>query len=369
MRVLITGARGFIGRNLCATLVRNPEFQVLPFDLEDDPSHLQGLLLEADVLVHLAGVNRPPRIEDFQSGNADFTQYLLRLLEEAGRPIPVLLSSSTQAAQDNPYGLSKRQAEEAVFEYGERTGVPVHVYRLPNVFGKWCRPQYNSAVATFCHNIARGLEIQVNDPAAPLRLVYIDDVVTEFLRGLDGSPSRDGRFCAVPTTHETTVGSVVELLRGFQRSRADLSLPLFSDPLQKKLFATYLSYLPEDGFAYPLTMHEDARGSFTEFLRTADRGQVSVNVSRPGITKGNHWHHTKHEKFLVVSGTAAIRFRKVGETQVISYEVAGDRLTVVDIPPGFTHSITNTGDQDLVTVMWVSEPFDPTRPDTWFEEV
>lgn len=369
MRVLITGANGFVGRNLVATLKRREGLELRGFDLEDPAGALEEGVLWADAIVHLAGVNRPKSPEEFQAGNAELTAHLVSLLRAAGKAIPFLLASSTQAALDNPYGKSKRQAEDCVFAYGQETGAPVHVFRFPNVFGKWCRPNYNSAVATFCHAIARDQPITLNDPAAPLTLVYIDDVVGALVEALEGRGQREGAFSVVPVTHTTTVGEVAELLRGFRAGRAELSLPLLSDGFQKKLFATYLSYLPEDGFGYPLDMHCDARGSFTEFLRTPERGQVSVNISKPGITKGNHWHHTKHEKFLVVSGRAAIRLRKVGSSEVLAYDVSGERLVVVDIPPGYTHNISNIGDGDLVTVMWVSESFDPDRPDTWYEEV
>lgn len=369
MRVLITGSGGFVGRNLVATLSRRGGYELRGFDVEDQPESLTELVGWAEAIVHLAGVNRPQQVEEFQTGNAGFTAQLVELAEATGRAIPLVLSSSTQAALDNPYGKSKGQVEELVYAYGQRTGAPVHVFRLPNVFGKWCRPHYNSAVATFCHCIARDMPISINDPAASLTLVYIDDVVAAIEAALMGQVQLDGGFCQVPVVHRTTVGEVADLLKGFRASRGDLSLPELVDGFQKKLFATYLSYLPEGGFSYPLMMHCDARGSFTEFLRTPERGQVSVNISRPGITKGNHWHHTKHEKFLVVSGCAAIRFRKIGSDDVLTYEVSGERLEVVDIPPGYTHNITNIGEGDLVTVMWVNEAYDPNRPDTWFEEV
>ena len=368
--LLITGARGFIGQSLIET-IRSTRSDILPlpFDLADPPETLTEYIARADAVIHLAGVNRPQDVADFVAVNADWSKMLLEMLEAAGRAtqksIPLILSSSTQATLSNPYGESKRAAEEAVFAYGKRTGADVFVYRFPNVFGKWSRPNYNSAVATFCHNIARGLPITVNDPAAPLTLVYIDDVVAEILAALDGKPNRVGEFCEVPVSYHTTVGAVAETFRGFARSREERSIPELSDDLTRKLYATYLSFLPTDGFSYALDMHADARGSFTEFLRTPDRGQVSVNVSKPGIVKGNHWHHTKVEKFLVVSGRGVIRFRAVGGTEVVSYPVSGDRLEVVDIPAGYTHNIENTGDTDLVTVMWASEPFDPAKPDTF----
>ena len=280
------------------------------------------------------------------------------------------MSSSVQAELDNPYGVSKRQAEEAVQQYAAKTGAAVAIYRLPNVFGKGCRPNYNSAVATFCHNIAHALPITVNDPKVALKLVYIDDVVEEFLRVLAAGPTRHGAFCAVPTVHAVSLGEIVDLLYSFRQSRTDLQVPNQADPFTRKLYATYLSYLPTDQFSYPLKMNVDARGSFTEFLKTKERGQVSVNISKPKITKGNHWHHTKNEKFLVVSGRGIIRFRRVGSAEsgagsgIVEYPVSGEKLVVVDIPPGYTHNIENTGDTDLVTVMWANEPFNPQKPDT-----
>ena len=367
--ILITGSEGFVGKNLQLTLSRQGETEVLGFDQGDSAETLATRALQADAIVHLAGVNRPERAEDFQTGNADLTATLTKILREAGRTTPILISSSTQAAQDNPYGLSKRAAEALVFAYGEATGASVCVYRLPNVFGKWCRPNYNSAVATFCHNIARDLPIKINDPSAPLKLVYIDDLMEEFLRALDGHPTREGAYCVPAVVHETTVGEVADLIASFKVGRSSLACPDMGDPLSLKLYSTYLSSLPEDCFGYPLTMHSDHRGSFTEFLRTPERGQVSVNISRPGITKGNHWHHTKNEKFLVVSGRGVIRFRKIGTDRVLEYPVSGEKLEVVDIPPGYTHNITNLAETDMVTLMWVNEPYNPAKPDTWFEEV
>jgi UDP-2-acetamido-2,6-beta-L-arabino-hexul-4-ose reductase len=367
--VLVTGSEGFVGRNLCATLARLEGVTLLRFDLQDTPEDLDRALGQADVIFHLAGINRPLDPKEFEAGNAGFTARICGRLAALGRAPKLVLSSSVQAALDNPYGASKRQAEDQVRDYAARTGAEAAIYRLPNVFGKGCRPNYNSAVATFCHNIARGLEIKVNDPDAEMKLVYIDDVVDEFMRMLSGSPTRQGVFCVVPVVHEVKLGQVVELLYSFRRSRADLQVPDQADGFAKKLYATYLSYLPPDQFSYPLKMNVDARGSFTEFIRAAGRGQVSINISRPGIIKGNHWHHTKNEKFLVVSGRGVIRFRKVGDPAVLEYFVSGEKLEAVDIPPGYTHNIENLGGADMVTVMWASEPFDPARPDTCFETV
>jgi len=367
--ILVTGSAGFVGKNLVATLRLRDDIALTTIDIEDDRSVLSAALLQADFVFHLAGVNRPQHNDEFHTGNTGLTEEIVEALQKQGRSVPILLCSSTQAAQDNPYGVSKRQAEEAVFAYGEASGANVYVYRLPNLFGKWCRPNYNSAVATFCHNIANDLPIQINDPNVSMTLAYIDDVVAAFLQAFDGqATTRDG-YVVIEPVHTIKLGEIAELLHSFKASRKDLSLPDFSNPFTKKLYSTYLSYLPPDGFSYLLKMNVDDRGSFTEFIRTPDRGQVSVNISKPGITKGNHWHHTKNEKFLVVSGQGVIRFRKIGSDEIIEYKVSGDKLEVVDIPTGYTHNITNTGDSDMVTVMWVNEVFDPDHPDTYFESV
>lgn len=380
MNILITGAKGFIGRNLVATLnnIRDGkdatrtltrELNILEYDLDTDPALLQEYCAKADFVFHLAGVNRPKEESEFMAGNFGFTSLLLEELKQAGNTCPILLSSSIQAQLDNPYGKSKLAGEELLRQYGRETGSSVLIYRFPNVFGKWCRPNYNSAVATFCHNIARDLPITVSDRSTRLTLVYIDDVVDQLLLALEGKEHREGNFCVVPTTHAVTLGEIVDLLHSFRESRKTLSVADQGDAFTKKLYATYLSYLPEDGFSYPLTTHSDHRGSFTEIIRTAHNGQFSVNISKPGITKGNHWHHTKNEKFLVVSGQGVIRFRAIDSGKVIEYPVSGDKLEVVDIPTGYTHSIVNTGDTDLVTFMWANECFDPEKPDTYFLEV
>jgi UDP-2-acetamido-2,6-beta-L-arabino-hexul-4-ose reductase len=367
--VLITGSNGFVGKNLSVTLAQRPDIKITGFDVADDPATLSTLVAEADFIFHLAGVNRPQSPEEFTTGNTGLTETIIALLQSQGRPTPFLLSSSTQALQDNPYGISKRDAEEVVFAYGRQSGAPVFVYRLPNVFGKWCRPNYNSAVATFCHNIAHDLPIQINDPNVLMTLVYIDDVVDSFLAALDGQPIIEGQYCVVDPVHTIKLGAIVELLHSFKSSRSDRNIPDMADPFTKKLYATYLSYLPVDQFSYPLKMNIDERGSFTEFIKTVDRGQVSVNIAKPGITKGNHWHHSKNEKFLVVSGKGVIRFRRIGSDEIIEYVVSGEKLEVVDIPTGYTHNISNTGEADMVTVMWCNEMLDPQRPDTFFEPV
>ena len=368
MKVLITGAKGFVGKNLTATIdaMKEKELEMLPYDIDTDPALLPVYTAECDFVVHLAGVNRPENTDDFMKGNFGFTSELLQNLIAAGNKAPILITSSIQAALDNPYGRSKKAGEDLLFDYGRENGVPVYVYRMPNVFGKWCRPNYNSAVATFCHNIARNLPITVSDPAHEMQLVYVDDVVAEILRAIEGNPCRDGAFCRIHPVHTATLGHITELLYGFRASRDDLSVPELRDPFVKALHATYLSYLPEGDFSYPLKMNRDQRGSFTEILRTAASGQFSVNISKPGITKGNHWHHTKNEKFLVVAGQGVIRFRRIDSETVTEYRVSGDALQVVDIPPGYTHNIENLGDTDMVTFMWCNECFDSEKPDTYF---
>lgn len=371
MKVLVTGAKGFIGKNLIAWLERRGDVEILSFDVETPKELLEEYCKECDFVYNLAGVNRPEHVEEFMEGNFGFATTLTETLKKHGNVCPVMNSSSIQAALDNPYGKSKKAGEDMMLAYGRETGAPIYIYRFPNVFGKWCRPNYNSAVATFCHNIAHGLPIQVNDRSTRMSLVYIDDVVEELLSTLNGHPHVDGDgYCFVPVVHEATLGEIVDLLYGFRESRKNLMIPDMTEGgFEKKLYSTYLSYLPKDEFSYPLTMHEDVRGSFTEILRSADRGQVSVNISKPGITKGNHWHHTKNEKFLVVSGSGLIRFRRYGSDEIIEYHVSGDKLEVVDIPTGYTHSIINEGDTDLVTLMWCNECFDPDKPDTMTEAV
>ncbi len=365
MRIMITGAGGFMGRNLSETLREGrPEDELALMDLGTPREALEAAAAEADFVFHLAGVNRPEDPDDFMRGNGDFTLELTALLERGKKP-PVVLASSIQAALDNPYGASKRAAEGAVAAYARRCGTRAYLYRLPNVFGKWSRPNYNSVVATFCHNIARGLPITVNDPAAQVPLVYIDDVAAEFMRALEGVslPDAEGRYAVTPE-YRITVGELAATLGRFRDMRDRLECPDQSDPLTAKLYATYLSFLPPEDFARPTVAHADARGSFTELLHLGGHGQVSVNVSRPHITKGEHWHHTKHEKFVVLSGEGVIRFRKPGDATVISYRVSGGAPQVVDIPPGYTHNIENTGDTDMITLMWANECFDPARPDT-----
>jgi len=371
MKVLVTGAEGFIGKNLIAELKRREDVEVLPFDVETPPEFLDKYCAECDFVYNLAGINRPENVEEFMEGNFGFATTLVDSLKKAGNICPVMNSSSIQAALENPYGKSKKAGEDMLFAYGKEVGAEVYIYRFPNVFGKWCRPNYNSAVATFCHNIANDLPIQVNDRSTLMHLVYIDDVVEELLQALDRHPhvNFDG-YCYVPTVYDVTLGEIVNLLYSFKESRRNLMVPDMTEGgFEKKLYSTYISYLPTDGFAYPLKMNVDERGSFTEILKSTDRGQVSINITKPGIAKGNHWHHTKNEKFVVVSGKGLIRFRKIGSDEIIEYHVSGNKLEVVDIPTGYTHSIINEGDTDMVTLMWCNECFNPGKPDTIYEAV
>lgn len=369
MKVLVTGAQGFIGRNLIASLHYMDDIEVLAYDLDSSEEELEKYTKEADFVFHLAGINRPKDESEFKKGNADLTQKLLDRLVKNNNPAPVLVTSSIQAERDNAYGQSKKLAEDYIFDYGKKNNVQVYVYRLSNVFGKWSRPNYNTVIATFCHNIARGLPIQVNDENTVIDLMYIDDVVDEFIRAMKGDGNQAGEYYKVPVSYPRTLGEIVDLLEAFKASRQNRIIPNLADEFTNKLYAAYLNFLPEDQFSYPLIMHEDHRGSFTEFVKSPYAGQVSINVSKPGITKGDHWHHTKNEKFLVVSGTGIVKFRKLDSEEIIEYAVSGDKLEVVDIPTGYTHSIVNTGETDLVTVMWVNEMFDPNNPDTYPLEV
>lgn len=398
MKILITGAKGFVGKNLVASLenirdgkdrvhkikgLENPaELMICQYDIDSSPEELDAYCKDADFVYNLAGVNRPKDQKEFMEGNFGFASTLLDTLKKCGNKAPVMLSSSIQASLEgrfagSEYGKSKLAGEKLFLKYSEETGAKVLIYRFPNLFGKWCRPNYNSAVATFSNNIANDLPITVNDRNTELELLYIEDLVEEMLLALNGEEHRDERgYCYCPVTFKVTLGQIVDLLYSFKDSRNDLSVPDMSDGFTKRLYANYLSYLPGDKFAYKLKMNRDDRGSFTELLRTADRGQVSVNISKPGITKGQHWHHTKNEKFIVVSGHGLIQLRKIGRDEegnpypVIDYEVNGEELTVVDMIPGYTHNIINLSDsEDLVTVMWANEPFDPLHPDTYGEPV
>lgn len=369
MKILVTGANGFVGRNFIAELNNRGYKDIYKFDIDTDKILLDEFARNCEFVFHLAGVNRPNDEKEFMEGNFGFTSELLELLKKHNNKSPILITSSIQAERDNPYGNSKRAGEELLFNYSRETGAKTLVYRLPNLFGKWSKPNYNTVVATYCHNIARGLDIQINNAEAELTLCYIDDVLDEFIRALEGNETRNGDYCCVPVTHNIKLGDLADRIRSFKENRKDLSIPNMEDSLTKKLYSTFLSFLPEDEFSYDLKMNCDNRGSFTEFIRTPERGQVSVNVAKSGITKGNHWHHTKNEKFLVVSGTGLIRFRNIGSDEIIEYKVSGEKLQVVDIPTGYTHSIVNIGDTDMVTVMWANEAFNPEKPDTYFLEV
>ena len=397
MNILITGAKGFVGRNLAENLknIRDGKNRgtglsigdIFEYDLDTDPGLLPEYCRRADFVFHLAGVNRPKDPAEFMAGNFGFTSTLLDTLRACGSRCPVMLSSSIQASligrYDTEYGRSKRSGEELFFAYGRDTGTEMLVYRFPNLFGKWCRPNYNSVVATFCHNIANNLPIQVNDPSTELELLYIDDLVDEMLRALAGTPNRcdydgltpipgeTGRYCYAPVTHKVTLGQIAELLRTFSAQPRTLVMPQIPEnSFEKKLYSTYLSYLPREKVAFPLKMNEDARGSFTELLKTVDCGQFSVNISKPGITKGQHWHNSKWEFFIVVAGSALIQQRKIGTDEVLEFRVSGDKIEAVHMLPGYTHNIINLSQtENLVTVMWANEPFDPEKPDTFFEKV
>ncbi len=399
MKILITGAKGFVGKNLCAALRNVQEgkdrtrgidsnIEIFEFDIDTDQKLLDIYCEEADFVFNLAGVNRPQNQEEFMAGNFGFASTLLDTLKKYNNTCPVMLSSSLQATligryAEGDYGKSKKAGEDLFFKYSEETGAKVFVYRFPNLFGKWCRPNYNSAVATFCNNIANDLPIQVNDRAIELTLLYIDDLVDEMFAilrdmphrcefdGLDEVAKADGKFCYCPITHKVTLGEIVDLLQKFKNQPSTLLMPEIPyNSFAKKLYSTYLSYLPKEKVSFPLKMNVDSRGSFTELIKSEKCGQVSVNISKPGITKGQHWHNTKWEFFIVVSGKGLIQQRKIGTDEVLNFEVSGEKIEAVHMLPGYTHNIINLSDtEDLVTVMWANEQFDPDKPDTFFLEV
>lgn len=386
--ILITGAKGFVGKNLVENLknIRDGkdrvhkfpnDLEILEYDIDNTEIELEEFCKKADFVFNLAGVNRPKDNSEFMKGNFGFGEKLLTLLKKYKNNCSVMLSSSIQATLEgryagSEYGKSKLVGEELFKDYGKETGARVLIYRFPNLFGKWCRPNYNSAVATFCNNIANNLPIQVNDRNTELDLVYIDDLIEELLRAVNGNETKDEKgYCYVPEVYHVTLGEIVDFLYEFKESRKNLFIPNMTEgSFSKKLYSTYLSYLDSKDFSYSLKMNEDNRGSFTEIVKSIDRGQVSINISKPGITKGQHWHNTKNEKFLVVAGEGIIQLRKIGTDEIVEYRVNGKEMTVVDMIPGYTHNIINTSKtENLVTVMWCNECFNPEKPDTYFEEV
>ena len=388
MKILITGAKGFVGKNLLENLknIRDgkdrvhklpSDLEILEYDIDNTEIELEEFCKKADFVFNLAGVNRSKDNSEFMKGNFGFGEKFLNLLKKYKNNCPVMLSSSVQATLEgryagSEYGKSKLAGEELFKDCGKETGARVLIYRFPNLFGKWCRPNYNSAVATFCNNIANNLPIQVNDRNTELDLVYIDNLIEELLRAVNGNETKDEKgYCYVPEVHHVTLGEIVDLLYGFKESRKNLFIPnMIEGSFSKKLYSTYLSYLDPKDFSYSLKMNEDNRGSFTEIVKSLDRGQVSINISKPGITKGQHWHNTKNEKFLVVAGEGIIQLRKIGTDEIVEYKVSGKEMTVVDMIPGYTHNIVNTSKaENLVTVMWCNECFNPEKPDTYFEEV
>jgi UDP-2-acetamido-2,6-beta-L-arabino-hexul-4-ose reductase len=371
MKVLITGANGFVGKNLQLHLAERKDVQVVYFTRNDDVTQLPAFMQGVDFVFHLAGVNRPQDPQEFTIGNVDLTQTLCQAVHAeavaTGKKVPVVYASSTQAGQDNPYGTSKRGAEDALLAVGRSHEVPVHIFRLPNVFGKWCKPNYNSAVATFCHNIARGLPIRVNDPAAAVTLVYVDDVIERFVQLMDGANAAVGPdgFAAVAPQYTTTVGELARLIQAFKDSRSSLMTERVGTGLVRALYATYVSYLPVELFAYPVQQHADPRGVFVEMLKTPDAGQFSFFTAHPGITRGGHYHHTKTEKFLVIKGQARFKFRHMQTDQAHELITDGSKAEIVETVPGWTHDITNIGTEEMIVMLWANEVFDRARPDTF----
>lgn len=369
MKILVTGANGFVGKNLIAELMNRGYQNILKVTRETGAAELESYTKECEFVFHLAGVNRPKDQQEFIEGNVEFTSQLVALLRKQQNHAPILFASSIQAERDNAYGRSKKAAEELLVSYSEETETSVFIYRLPNLFGKWCKPNYNSVVATFCHNIARNIPVQVYEPTAELTLAYIDDVIAEFLRALQGEETRIGSFCYIPSTYTVALKGIVDKLYSFRNSRKSLIMPSLEQGFDKALYSTFLSYLEEDNFSYKLKKNIDNRGWLAEFIKSQSLGQIFISKTKPGITRGNHWHHTKVEKFLVIQGEAVIRFRKIGSSHIIEYKVSGEVPEVVDIPAGYTHSIENTGTDDVITLFWACEIFDAKKPDTYFVEV
>lgn len=370
MNILVTGASGFLGKNLIYQLHNLGYKNIFEYDKDINIEFLDQYCEKCDFVFNLAGVNRPEKTDEFAKGNTDFTSYLLSKLKDKKNTCPVVFSSSIQANLDNEYGKSKRDAEEILIKYSKETGAKIYIYRFPNIFGKWCRPNYNSVVATFCYNIARNLDIKINDTNKDLKLVYIDDVVRDIISKIEDQEKRKDKFYyEIQEVYNVKLGKLAELIMSFKDSRNNITGPNGKDAFESKLYATYLSYLDENNFSYCLDKHEDQRGSFTEFLKTSDNQQVSINIAKPGVVRGNHWHNTKNEKFLIIKGQGIIRFRKVFESEIFEYRVSGDEFRVLDIPPGYVHNIENIGEEDLITIMWASELFDKNNPDTYYAEV
>ncbi|MBE6624252.1 MAG: SDR family oxidoreductase [Ruminococcaceae bacterium] len=392
MNILVTGAKGFVGKNLVASLYNIKDGKdktnshlyidnIFECDIDTSFELLDKYCRDANFVFNLAGINRPKDQNEFMQGNFEFAKMLLDLLKKHENKCPVMLSSSIQATLEgrfanSEYGKSKKAGEDLILEYSRQTGAKALIYRFPNLFGKWCRPNYNSVIATFCHNIANDLPIQINDPSVELDLVYIDDLIDEMIRALKGKETKNGNFCSVPVQYSTTLGFIAETIKSFPQIREAFGVPNFENPLVSKLYSTWLSYLPTKKLFYNLKTNEDSRGTFTEIVKTANSGQFSVNISKPDITKGNHWHHSKNEKFVVVKGKALIQLRKLGKDEdgndypIIDFYVSGEKLQVIEMIPGYTHNIINLSKtEDLITFMWANEPFDPNKPDTFFEKV
>ncbi len=368
--VLVTGSNGFIGKNLIEGLKRVENIEIRKFDVTDDLELLVGYLKDVDIVFHLAGVNRPQDIAEFKIGNVNLTRKIVDILEKNKRHIPVVLTSSIQVNLDNPYGISKKEAENILIEYRRKNNAKIYIYRLPNVFGKWCRPNYNSVVATFCHNIAHGIDIRISDSNKEMELVYIDDVVDEFVHILsDKSRETEPFYHQIDRTFKTSLGDLAKSIYRLRDIRQTLVIPDLSDDLMKCLYATYLSYLDEDDFSYKLDSREDERGELIELLKSRHFGQIFISSSHKGVVRGHHYHNTKTEKFCVIKGKAVIKFRHIFKEEVLSYPVSGENIEVVDIPPGYTHSIENTGEGEMIVLFWASEIFDPEKTDTYFEEV